>query len=72
MSADLVNLRQFRERKAREEKEKAAEANRVAFGRTKAEKGLTDAINRKESRTLDQKRLDPDSRKSEPQDPSGS
>ncbi len=74
MSAELVNLRQFRKRKARAEKEKAAEANRIEFGRTKAEKNLTDAVNRKERRSHDQKRLDPGTSTSdtEPQDPSGS
>ncbi|MBU1174022.1 MAG: DUF4169 family protein [Alphaproteobacteria bacterium] len=36
--ADIVNLRQARKRKARDEKDQAAEANRLAFGRTKAEK----------------------------------
>ena len=73
MSADTVNLRQFRKRKLREEKERAAEANRVAFGRTKAEKCLTEAMNRKERRSLDQKRLETpiDSSGPKPQDPSG-
>ena len=74
MSADVVNLRQFRKRKARQDKEKTAEANRIAFGRTKAEKNLTGAVNRKERRELDQKRLESKSRSSdaELQDPSGS
>lgn len=73
MSADLVNLRQFRKRKAREEEEKAAEANRVEFGRTKAEKKLTETMNRKERRSHDQKRLQPSPKSSGPdrQGPSG-
>lgn len=47
MSGDVVNLRQFRKRNARAEKEKQAEQNRISFGRTKAEKSLTDALNAK-------------------------
>ena len=34
MSGDVVNLRQFRKQKARSDKEKAAEQNRITFGRT--------------------------------------
>ncbi len=58
MSADVVNLRQFRKTKVRSEKEAKAEQNRISFGRTKAEKQLTDALNRKAEKTLDQGRLD--------------
>lgn len=36
--ADIVNLRTFRKQKARSGKEAEAEANRLKFGRTKAEK----------------------------------
>lgn len=36
--AELVNLRMARKRKARAEAEKQAESNRLAHGRTKAEK----------------------------------
>lgn len=38
MSTKPINLRAARKAKARAEKEKAAETNRAAFGRTKAEK----------------------------------
>jgi hypothetical protein len=38
MMAEVVNLRSFRKRKAREEKEASAQVNRAAFGRTKSEK----------------------------------
>ena len=38
MSADIVNLRQARKRKARSEREAQADDNRLKFGRTKAEK----------------------------------
>lgn len=57
MSADVVNLRQFRKVKARSEKERQAEQNRLTFGRSKAEKNLTDALNAKAEKTLDQGRL---------------
>jgi len=56
MSGDVVNLRQFRKQKARSEKEMQAEQNRLTFGRTKAEKTLTRALNEKAEQTLDQGR----------------
>jgi len=40
--AEIINLRSIRKTKARIESEAAAEANRLKFGRTKAEK-LKDA-----------------------------
>ncbi len=58
MSGDVVNLRQFRKQKARSEKERQAEQNRISFGRTKAEKNLTRALNEKAEKTLDQGHLD--------------
>ena len=58
MAADIVNLRQFRKQKARSEKEKQAEQNRLSFGRTKTEKNLTSALNEKAERALDQGRLE--------------
>ncbi|WP_349434849.1 DUF4169 family protein [Pararhizobium sp. A13] len=45
MAGDVVNLRQFRKQKARTEKDKLAEQNRISFGRTKAEKKLTRTLN---------------------------
>ncbi|MGO4439555.1 DUF4169 family protein [Rhizobium sp. RAF56] len=47
MCAEIVNLRQFRKRQARSEKESQAEQNRITFGRTKTEKNLTQALNEK-------------------------
>jgi hypothetical protein len=41
--ANVVNLRHARKVKARADAEKQAEANRVSFGRTKAEKKKTQA-----------------------------
>jgi len=38
MTTKPINLRAVRKAKVRAEKEKAAETNRAAFGRTKAEK----------------------------------
>jgi hypothetical protein len=58
MSGDVVNLRQFKKAKARIEKEKVADQNRLTFGRTKAEKNLTSALNKKAEKTLDQSRLE--------------
>ena len=55
---DVVNLRQFKKAKARSEKEKSAEQNRLSHGRTKAEKSLTFAINEKAEKVLDQSRLE--------------
>lgn len=56
--SDVVNLRQFRKQKARSEKERQAEQNRISFGRTKAEKHLTRALNDKAEKTLDQGRIE--------------
>jgi hypothetical protein len=53
MMAEVVNLRGFRKRKERAEKETAAQVNRAAFGRTKSEKELIKA-----KRALEQKALD--------------
>ena len=58
MSGDVVNLRQFRKQKARSDKESRAAQNRITFGRTKAEKSLTEARNAKAEAQLDQGRLE--------------
>ena len=58
MSGDVVNLRQFRKQKARGEKDKQAEQNRLTFGRTKTEKTLTRTLNEKAEKTLDQGRIE--------------
>lgn len=50
MAADIVNLRQFRKQKARSEKEKQADQNRLSFGRTKAEKISHRPLTRKPKR----------------------
>ena len=54
MMAEVVNLRKFRKRKEREEKEALAKGNRAAFGRTKSEKELNKARLALEKKTLDE------------------
>jgi len=68
MGGDVVNLRQFRKQKARSDKEKQAEQKRLTFGRTKAEKTLTRALNDKAEKTLDQGRLEQVERPDETKD----
>jgi hypothetical protein len=41
--AEIINLRQARKRRQRAEKEAQASENRIAFGRTKAERTLGEA-----------------------------
>jgi hypothetical protein len=56
--ADLVNLRTARKRAQRLEAERQAEANRLAHGRTKAERTLTRSRNDKADRSLDHHRIE--------------
>ena len=58
MTGDVVNLRLARKRKAREEAEAAASANRTKFGRSKQEKQLTGAIREIETQRIEGKRLE--------------
>lgn len=51
--AEIVNLRQARKRKARVERERSAEANRLKFGRTRDEKQLTRLEEARARRTLE-------------------
>jgi hypothetical protein len=60
MSAEIVNLRQFRKKQARSEKETLAEQNRISFGRTKAEKQLTRSLNEKADKAHRDGRLETD------------
>jgi hypothetical protein len=53
MMAEIVNLRQARNARARAEKEAGAAANRARFGRTKADKSAAEA-----RRKLAEKQLD--------------
>jgi hypothetical protein len=50
---DVLSLKLHRKRKARAGKEAAAEQNRVAFGRSKQERELTEARNEKVRKDLD-------------------
>ena len=51
---EIVNLKRHRKRKDRAAKEEIAAENRVQFGRTKAEKELTEALNEKAAKDLEQ------------------
>ncbi len=56
--SDIVNLRQFKKKKARDAKEKQADQNRILFGRTKTEKDFAREATRKSERFLDMNRLE--------------
>ncbi len=58
MTGTVVNLRQARKKKARSDRENAAEQNRISFGRTKAEKSLTRALAEKAKHTHEQGRIE--------------
>ncbi len=60
MTADIVNLRRFRKAKARAEKDATAAANRVRFGRSKAERLEQDAERGLADRRLDGARRAPE------------
>ena len=65
----VVNLRNHRKRKAREEREKQADENRILFGLSKLEKDGNAARQTREGRELDGKKRDgrpPDSHQEEP------
>jgi hypothetical protein len=51
---EIVSLKLHRKRKDRAAKEETAAENRVQFGRTKAEKELTEAQNEKAAKDLEQ------------------
>ncbi len=57
--AEIINLRRARKQRARQDADKQAQQNRIAFGRTKAERSLTQAERDKAARTLDGHRLAP-------------
>ena len=54
-----INLRQHRKQKARDDKAKQAETNRLAHGQPKAVTDLAKAAASKAVRDLDGKKLDP-------------
>jgi hypothetical protein len=55
---DLVNLKRFKKRAAREEAAKQAEANRIAFGRTKTERALGEQRASRAEALLNQHRIE--------------
>ena len=55
---DLINLRQFRKRMAREDSEQQAASNRARFGRTRSEHARDGASANRADRFLDQHRID--------------
>ena len=52
--AEIIILKNIRKRKARAEREMAAEANRLKFGRSKSERALREAEQSLEARRLDE------------------
>ncbi|MDE1903052.1 MAG: DUF4169 family protein [Alphaproteobacteria bacterium] len=56
--AEPVNLNRFRKAKRRADAQKQAAENRVAFGRTKAERDIERLKTEKATHALDQKRID--------------
>ena len=56
--AEIVNLRRARKAKARDEKEKAADANRVLHGTPKDMRDLAKARSEKSARDLDARKKD--------------
>ena len=58
--AEIINLKTFRKQKARSEKEKQAEQNRISFGRTKTEKQLTRSLNDKADKAHRDGRIETD------------
>lgn len=56
--AEIINLRRARKQRARQDADAQAQQNRISFGRTKAERSLTDAERDKASLALDGHRLE--------------
>jgi len=50
---EIVNLNRFRKRKAKDAEARVADTNRVKFGRTKAEKKLSEAEKALADKSLD-------------------
>lgn len=53
MSADIINLRQARKQRARDEKTKQAAENRVRFGRTRGERERDELTRDRTEQALD-------------------
>ena len=65
--AEIVNLKRVRKDKARREHERDAEANRLRFGRTKAQKAADKDAKERERRAMDERKLE-STRRPEPQE----
>ena len=63
---DVVNLRNFRKTRDRQAAGEKAEANRLAFGRTKLERETTAKLRDREGRQLDGHRLNDDAPAADP------
>ena len=63
MTAEIVNLRQYRKKKLRQERTHAAEENRVCHGRNKAKRRTDKAEHERSTQDLDGKQLDPETDK---------
>jgi hypothetical protein len=61
VSAEIINLRQARKQRARDEKTAKAAENRTRFGRSKSERELEDEAHARSKRVLDGHRLEPTS-----------
>jgi hypothetical protein len=55
---DLINLKRFKKRTEREQAATQADANRVRFGRTKAQRALDERRTQRANEVLDQHRTD--------------
>ena len=55
---DVVNLKRFKKRNAREQSAQQADTNRARFGRTKSERALDEQRKDQASHLLDQHRID--------------
>jgi hypothetical protein len=55
---DVVNLKRFKKRAARDQSAKQADANRARFGRTRSERTLDEQRASRANDVLDQHRID--------------
>lgn len=56
--AEIVNLKRVRKDKARREHDRAAEANRLRFGRTQAQKAADKDAQERKRRAMDERKLE--------------
>jgi len=56
--AEIVNLKRVRKDKARRERDRDAEANRLRFGRTEAQKRDDEDAKQRAERSVEDKKLD--------------